>query len=142
LYVLTAWGVSCLAVAYQPLTPLLFGALGALCGILAAEVVWVVLNRRYLPPSWVRRWRLGMMFTVVLLVAVSLGQGVSGWGHLVVGTVVGGLAALLLHVQRFGPAPMRWLALAALLTLPGLSFLALERQRAVSPQWHEAEQRE
>jgi membrane associated rhomboid family serine protease len=130
-------GGSCLAVAHTPLT-LIAGASGALCGLLAAEAVWVLLNARYLPRALARRGRASIVTTFLLLVFISLFPGVSGWCHFG-GAVAGGAAALLLHVQRFGPSPWRWLAVAALVPLPWLGFRAIERQRVTDKRWHELE---
>jgi membrane associated rhomboid family serine protease len=138
IYALGALGGSCLAVAHTPQAPLIAGASGALCGILAAEAVWVLLNARYLPPALARRGRFSILTTLVLLVFISLFPGVSGWGHLG-GGVAGAAAALLLHGQRFGPPLLRWLALAALVPLPWLGFRAIERERPANKNWHQAE---
>ncbi len=59
----------------------LAGASSALCGIIAAEAVWVWLNRRYLPRSLLDGWRNNLVINVVLLVFISFVPGVSGWGH-------------------------------------------------------------
>jgi membrane associated rhomboid family serine protease len=148
IYALGALGGSCLAVAHTPQAPLVMGpvkvvpviagASGALCGLLAAEAVWVLLNARYLPRALARRGRANILTTFLLLVFISLFPGVSGWGHFG-GAAAGAAAALLLHLQRFGAGPWRWLALAALAPLPWLGFREIERQRATDKRWHELE---
>jgi hypothetical protein len=119
--------------AYAPF-PGMAGASGALCGILAADAVWIFLNRRYIPGSVLRRKRHEVFINTLLLVAISLVPGVSGLGH--GGGVLGGaLAAVLLNFQRFGPARWRWLALPALAAVPVLSVYWVQHQRAVNPKW-------
>jgi membrane associated rhomboid family serine protease len=136
IYLLGAWTGSCVGVAFTPGIPLV-GASGALCGVLGAELFWVVVTGRYLPRSMVRRERRVMVINAVLVVFVSLIPGVSGWGHL--GGGIGGfLAAALLYVQRFGSVPMRWLAVPALLPLPWLGWLVLDRARVHSEGWQRA----
>jgi hypothetical protein len=110
------------------------GASGALCGVLGAELFWVAVTGRYLPRSMVRRERSVMLINVVLLVFISLLPGVSGWGHL--GGAIGGfLAAAVLFGQKFGPVPLRWLGVVALLPLPWLGWGALTQTQARSKGW-------
>jgi hypothetical protein len=133
IYLVSAWLGGCLAIAYGPRV-LYQGASGAICGLLAAEAVWIVLNRRYLPGSVLRRARSAIFVNTLLLVAISLVGGVSGWGH-GGGALGGALAAVLLHFQRFGPSPWRWLAVPAVAALPALGVSFIQHQRAVNPQW-------
>ncbi len=133
IYVISAWLGGCLAIAYGPRV-LYQGASGAICGLLAAEAVWIVLNRRYIPGSVLRRARTAIFVNTLLLVAISLVGGVSSWGH-GGGALGGALAAVLLNFQRFGPSPWRWLALPALAAVPALGVYAIRHQQAVNPQW-------
>jgi rhomboid protease GluP len=136
IYLISAWLGGCLAIAYGPRS-LYQGASGAICGLLAAEALWIVLNRRYLPGSVLRRARAAIFINTLLLVAISLVGGVSGWGH-GGGALGGALAAVLLHWQRFGPSPWRWLALPALAAVPALGAWFIQHQRAVNPKWQVA----
>jgi membrane associated rhomboid family serine protease len=137
LYFISLLGGTCAAVAGNPLV-LNAGASGALCGLIASEAVWLLLNRRYLPRSLVLRWRGGLISTFLLLVFISLFPGVSGWGHLG-GALAGAAAAFLLNWQRFGPAPWRWLALAGLGPVVAAGFLAIDRARQRDEAWHQVE---
>jgi rhomboid protease GluP len=140
IYLLSGLGGSCVGVGYAERPELgIAGASGALCGILAAEAVWVLLNGRYLPRALASRWRTGLVTTFVLIVFMSLIPNVSAAGHLG-GALAGGAAALLLNFHRFGPAPWRWLGLIGLAAIPWASFAALEHARATRPQWHQAEE--
>ncbi len=149
IYVIAGLGGSCLAEAYAPgqivdgntIITLLGGASGAICGLFGAEAVWMGLNRKYLPRSMARRWRRAFFWNLILLVFISLFPGVSGWGHFG-GAVFGAAAAILLHWQRFGPSPGRWLALAGVLALPWTGFALLDRARATNPIWQKLEARE
>jgi membrane associated rhomboid family serine protease len=142
IYLLSGLGGSCLGVAWHPLERNVVvnhaGASGALCGIVAAVAVWVLLNGRYLPRSLVSGLRTGLITTFILIVFISLFPGVSGWGHLG-GALAGAATALLLNIHRFGPAPWRWLALAAVTAIPWASVAVLQRQRANNPVWQQLE---
>jgi membrane associated rhomboid family serine protease len=145
IYFFSAWGGSCVAVAYNPggldrgvPVPLFAGASGALCGVLAAEAVWVLLNGRFLPREVLRQARTNMVSNGLLIVLISLFAGVSGLGHLG-GAVAGAATALLLNVQRFSRAPLNLLATVALLALPWAAYIPIDRQRVLNPAWHELE---
>ncbi len=137
IYLLAGLGGSCLQMALQPLV-LLAGASGAICGLFSAEAIWILLNRKYLPRSFVRRWSGGYVRALLLLVFVSLAPQVSGLGHLG-GALTGVIAALLLHWQRFGPSPWRWLGVVALVPLPWLGYAGIEYARRTNPVWIELE---
>jgi rhomboid protease GluP len=138
IYLISAWLGGCLAIAFGPRV-LYQGASGAICGLLAAEAVWIVLNRRYIPGSILRRARSAIFVNTLLLVAISLVGGVSGWGH-GGGALGGALAAVLLNFQRFGPPRWRWLALPMLAAVPVLGVWFVQHQRAVNPKWQAAAQ--
>jgi membrane associated rhomboid family serine protease len=137
IYFFSAWGGSCLAVAYTPQI-LMAGASGALCGILAADAVWVLLNGRYLPREMVRREKTNMVINAMLIGFISLFAGVSGLGHLG-GALAGAATAFLLNVQRFNRPPLRWVALLALVVLPFLGTVVINRQRTLNPDWRALE---
>jgi membrane associated rhomboid family serine protease len=142
IYFLAAWGGSCVALAYQPVQVVggvewpvqLVGASGALCGIFGAEAAWVLLYGKYLPRSLARRGRRLLVVNLLLLVFISLLPRVSGWAHLG-GALTGAAAALVLHVQRFGPKGLRWLAVAALVPLAWAPWAVLGRQQGSNPRW-------
>jgi membrane associated rhomboid family serine protease len=132
IYLIAGWAGSCLAMAYPPTFPgtviavPLVGASGAICGILGALVVWVLLAGKHLPAEMARRLRNGLFINVALLIGVSLLPMVSWQGHLG-GGLGGAAAALVLHFQRFGKTQvLRWAAALALLPLPIISFAAMQ----------------
>ncbi len=96
----------------------------------------MLLNRKHLPRSFVRRWSTAFTISAGLLLLISLAPGISGLGHLG-GALTGALVALLLHWQRFGPDPWRWLALLALLPLPWAGYAGIEYARRTNPAWLE-----
>src|SRR5262249_37167421 len=109
----------------------------------ATVIVGLLLYGKYLPPGMRRRaWR-GVLINVVLLALLSWGlrSYLSHWGHLG-GALAGALTALVLHVQRFGPPGVRWLALAALAPLPWAGLVVIDRARARSEDWHHLEDRD
>jgi len=129
-------GGSCLAVAYSP--GLAVGASGAVCGLLGAEAVWFVFNGKYLPRALLRQARFSLISSAILLVFISSFKDVSGWGH-GGGATAGALAALLLHLQRFGPPVWRWLALVGFVPLAWYGHYAIDHARATDPRWHRVE---
>lgn len=138
IYVIAGLGGICMGLAYnQPVENV--GASGALCGLLGAHAVWLLLNGKCLPRGFARRGRVGLLTTVILLVIISLIPGVSGWGHLG-GALFGAGAALLLQVQRFARRPLSWLAVGGLAPLCCLAVVMLDRARATSPTWERLEQ--
>jgi rhomboid protease GluP len=125
IYALGGWAGSCLAMGYTFGVPCV-GASGAICGVLGAEGVWVLLYARYLPKEMARQGRSQIITTVLFMVFISLLPRVSGWGHL--GGALGGAgAALMLHVHRFEPAWIRWVALVAIVPLGWASYAWMER---------------
>lgn len=71
---------------------LLAGASGALWGMLAGVVVWVVRFRRHLPPDFTREFARKLPIALVINVGISFLPGVSAEAHLG-GAVAGGLVA-------------------------------------------------
>jgi membrane associated rhomboid family serine protease len=133
IYFVSAWAGSCLAMAYQPPRTPTVGASGAVCGVLGAIAVWIVLYGKYMPRDVARRFRFGLIMTFVIAIGFSLlventslpGVGrmqLSHWGHL--GGLLGGAAAaLVLHFQRFGRAvALRWAAVLLAAALPAISY--------------------
>jgi rhomboid protease GluP len=109
---------------------LTIGASGALYGIFVAMVVWMSLNKDYLPDGLIQEWSRNLAVNMVLLIAINFLPGISWQGHF--GGAVGGLlAALLLHVQRFHPwRVVRMLALAGVPLVPIGFFVAVLLQHA------------
>jgi hypothetical protein len=130
LYLICGVCGSCVGVYYHPgeaaegKVYYLAGASGALWGVMASEAIWLLFNRKHLPPDQVRLWTRQMLFTLLLNVGVSMLPGVSFAAHLG-GAVAGVLAAFLLRVNKFGPAGRRALAGAQLVFLPALFLLGL-----------------
>jgi rhomboid protease GluP len=131
IYLLSGLGGSCAALAASDAA--VAGASGAICGLVAGVAAWLLLNRRYLPRRMVRKELTRLFLTGVLITALSLAPGVSGAGHLG-GAVLGLLAAVLLHGQRFGGGPVRVLALAGLLALPVACLVGLNGADLSVPQ--------
>lgn len=137
IYLAGLLGGSALGIAHE--VTLLAGASGALCGLMAAEAVWFLLNRRYLPRSLLRQARTIFLVNFVLLVFISSFKNVSAWGHFG-GAAAGGLAAMLLQLHRFGPPPWRWLAIAGFVPLAWYGHYAINHARATDLNWFTAEE--
>jgi membrane associated rhomboid family serine protease len=133
LYFVSLVGGSCLAMGYQP-GAFTAGASGAICGVLAAEAVWVFLNGKYLPEAMARRARTSVITTAVLIIVISLLPFVSGWGHLG-GALAGGAAALLFQAESSTPRRWGWVALLGLPVILGLSWYAFEYGKRTDPDW-------
>jgi membrane associated rhomboid family serine protease len=110
------------------------GASTSLCGIFAAEGVWVLFNGRYLPAHVAREWRNHLLVNALLLVFISLLPGISFWGH-AGGAAAGAAAAVCLHYHRFGPPLWRWAALLGLLPIPLGGLYMIDRERHHQKRW-------
>jgi membrane associated rhomboid family serine protease len=135
LYLLSACASSCLAIPYMPGG---LGASGAICGILAVDGVWILLYGRYLPQSMARRGRSAMVTNIILIVFISLIPGV-GWQAHLAGALVGAVAAVALHFQRFGSPALRVLGVLALPLLAWGCFAYMKHASVTSKLWHAAE---
>ncbi len=133
IYLFAGLGGSCLALGLEPRV-VMAGALGAICGVLGAEAVWVLCNGRHLPRSLARELRRNLLINGVLITFISLMPGVSWQGHLG-GAVIGAVVALVMQVQRFGPSPWRWGILAALIPLPWLGYAFIHYEQQTNPEW-------
>jgi rhomboid protease GluP len=137
IYLVSVLGGCCLGIAHVP--TLLAGASGAICGLLAAEAVWFLFNRRYLPRALLRQARTVFLISLVLLIFISSFKNVSGWGHFG-GAAAGALTAMLLHLHRFGPPLWRWLAIAGFIPMGWYGHYAIEQSRLTNPAWQEVEE--
>jgi membrane associated rhomboid family serine protease len=136
IYLFAGLGGSCLALGLAP-REVMAGASGAICGVLGAEAVWVLCNGRHLPRSLARELRRNLLINGVLITFISLMPGVSWQGHLG-GALTGAAVALVMQVQRFGPSPLRWPILFALVPLPWAGYAFIKHQQATNPEWAQA----
>lgn len=121
LYLLAGIGGSCTVVLMSMGTPtLLAGASGALWGLMASEVAWLLLNRAYLPPPLVSAWLRQLLFVFILNAGISFLPRISASAHFG-GGATGLVVGMLLNVHRFEQGVRRTLALLALLLLPLLA---------------------
>ncbi|HEY7428241.1 MAG TPA: rhomboid family intramembrane serine protease [Gemmataceae bacterium] len=139
IYLVAILGGSVLAAAHS--IGLFAGASGGVCGLLAAQAMWFLLNRRYLPRDLLRQARTNTIVNLILLVFISSFKDVSGWGHFG-GAVAGAMAALLLQLQRFGPPVWRWLALVGFVPLAWYGQYAIDYARNTDPKWHAVEKQQ
>jgi membrane associated rhomboid family serine protease len=105
-------------------THLTVGSSGGLCGVIAAQLVWVGVNRSRFTDD-VRRKQIRDLFRAgILITAISLVPGVSWGGHLG-GAIGGGLSAWLTLQVMSSNQVLRWLARGALILLPVAAGLGL-----------------
>ncbi len=136
IYLSAVLGAGCLAVVHNLRGD--SGAFGAVCGLLGAEAVWFLFNRKYLMRSLMRQLRWSLISSFVLLMFLLLFKDANNWG-LFGGAVSGALAALLLHLQRFGPPLWRWLALAGFAPLAWYGHNLIDHARATDGRWQKVE---
>ena len=133
LYLLAGIGGNCVGVGLQP-TFVMPGAWGSIYGLLGATAVWVVCNDRCLPRAVARRMRTNVALDAFLLLLYFVIYPIDRWQDLG-GTLTGAAVALVFQVQRFGPSPWRWAALAALVPLPWVGVAFINHERATNPEW-------
>jgi membrane associated rhomboid family serine protease len=109
-----AGGVGAVLAAPNALT---IGSSGGLCGVIAAQLVWVLANRSRFTDEERKKQTRDLIRAGILITAISLIPGISWGGHLG-GAIGGGLAAwLTLQVLSENPK-MRWMSRTALFLLP------------------------
>jgi membrane associated rhomboid family serine protease len=148
IYLVAAFGGNCLAIAWHPsveeggveISQPLVGASGALCGVLAATMVWLVFNARHIPRQAASALRTSLITATVFLVFISMFPQVSGLCHLG-GALFGAAAAALLYFERWGTGLRRSAAVVGVLALPWLGLHLVDRARATDPRWFRAERR-
>jgi len=127
IYLSAAWAGTCTAMAFQPYPVL--GASGAVCGMLGAMLIYMLVLSRYLPRPEMRSLWFSLIVNILILTLISLFPGISGLGHLG-GGLGGALAALVLLWQRFGGWTGALLGLLALPLVPVGSFVMLQQVRS------------
>jgi membrane associated rhomboid family serine protease len=134
-YLIAGWGGGCVAMAVKPVS-FLGGASGSLCGVIAAEAVWLVLNRAHLPAQLFAAWIRNIGINAVLIVIISTLPNVSAAGHFG-GAAAGAAVAVLLHFQRYGSGVVRWLAPVGVILVPIIATGALVYTMRTSPTWQQ-----
>lgn len=132
IFVVAAWGGSCLALGLQPVGCI--GASGAVCGIFAAEAAWVYFNRQHLDPRLFIAWRRNFMINVVLIGFVSFMPNVSWAAHLG-GAITGLVMALWLSYFQLQIGWRRWLMPVGIVLIPVLSFAFLVQSMNTNAEW-------
>jgi rhomboid protease GluP len=138
IYVAGVLGGSCLSVAHD--VGDITSASDAVCGLLGAEAVWYLFNRRYLPRDFRRPMRTSLIVSLVLLLFIGSFRNVGGWG-LVGGAAAEALTALLFHLHRFGPPLWRWVALSGFLPLVWYGHHAIAQARLTQAAWKQTEEK-
>jgi membrane associated rhomboid family serine protease len=112
------------------------GASGAICGIVTAEIAWLLLNRGHLPPAYFGQILASFRNTIVLVILISLVPGVSWQGHLG-GAIAGFFAGAALTALRFGSGLQRVLGGVGVIAVTAITVGVLLLSQAVDPRWQE-----
>jgi membrane associated rhomboid family serine protease len=103
------------------------GASGALWGIMATMVTWILLNRRYLPRQVTAASMRQLILVFVLNIAITLGLPILSKEAHFGGGLVGLIAAVPMHVSLYGRPWQRALALGLLvLALVGCGWIFVQ----------------
>jgi membrane associated rhomboid family serine protease len=123
LYLIAGLGGSAAVVIFEPAHGVTAGASGAIWGILASMIAWVLLNRSALPQQIASRWlrQLGFIFILNIIITHSFKE-ISKAAHYG-GGVAGLVAALPLNYLTFGRGRARVLAALGVAAVP-LAFTA------------------
>jgi len=133
IYFLSGLGGSCLAMSNNP-EAILAGASGAIWGVLASLLAWLMLFRSDLPTEVAGEWARRLWLAFLINAGVSFLPGVSWEAHLG-GGVAGFVASGLLNALRSAPRPRQLLALVLLMLLPVLSVGGLVMSMNRSQAW-------
>jgi rhomboid protease GluP len=136
LFLVSVLGGSCLGVVHH--VGLNADTAGGTCGLLGAEAVWYLLNRSYLPRALRRQLWTNLALSIILLVFIGSFKDVTRWGCYG-GGAAGAIAALLLHLHRFGPPVWRWLAILGFGPMIWYGSHVIEQARATDKDWQEVE---
>lgn len=123
LFLISGIGGGCAVVMYQAGSAA--GASGALCGIFASLAVWIIWNRRYLPPQMVASSLRQLMLNAVIIALISTMSDVSWQGHLG-GAIAGAVVSAPLMFTRFGNSWQRWLGWLGVIAVPVACVLLIE----------------
>lgn len=116
IYLIAGLAGSCAAMFRHPDTTLA-GASGCIWGLIAAQLVWITMNRSYLPREIVSDWTRALLTTIALNAVISFMPGISAEGHFG-GGAAGAVVAALLILHQFGRGMVRWICLAAVVAIP------------------------
>lgn len=124
LFLISGIGGGCAVVMYQT-SGSAAGASGALCGIFASLAVWIIWNRRYLPPQMVASSLRQLMLNAIIIALISTMSDVSWQGHLG-GAIAGAVVSAPLMFTRFGTSWQRWLGWLGVIAVPVACVMLIE----------------
>jgi membrane associated rhomboid family serine protease len=133
-YLLSGFVGSCAAMWRHP-EATVAGASGCIWGLFAAQLVWITLNRSFLPRELVSNWTRGLLTTIALNAVISFMPGISAEGHFG-GGAAGAIIAALLIVHQFGRGALRWLSLAVVAFVPIASVGVVIWAKDHTLNWH------
>jgi rhomboid protease GluP len=134
IYLLAGIGGSCAAMVRHP-DFMLAGASGCLWGLMAALLVWIVVNRSHLPPNVYSDWMQRLLKSFVMNAVISFMPTISTEAHFA-GGVAGAIVAIMLYVNRFGHGPVRRLSLVVVALVPLVGARAVFWAKEHTLTWH------
>ncbi|MCE9561917.1 MAG: rhomboid family intramembrane serine protease [Planctomycetes bacterium] len=133
IYLISGLAGSCLAMANKP-EGMLAGASGAIWGILASLLAWLMWFRHDLPPDVRAEWARRLWLAFLLNAGVSFLPNISWEAHLG-GCIAGFLVSWALNALRFARRPQQFLALVSLLAIPAFCVAGLMMSMQRSQVW-------
>jgi Rhomboid family len=133
IYFASGVGGSCLAMVVSPEVGIA-GASGAIWGLMASLIAWLLLYRQHLPEKHARDCLRRLLVLVVLNGLISLTPGVSWAGHLG-GAVVGFFTSGIVGAARPGREWQRWVAVGAVVSILMICVGSLYLQMRRSERW-------
>lgn len=117
------------------------GASGAIWGLLAALIAWVLINRKRIAPEELAANINQFLIVMVLNIGMCWVPMISASAH-AGGALAGLLLAGLLHIHRLATEPRRFMATLLIITLPLLFGLCLYQVMRSDPRWQRIEREE
>jgi hypothetical protein len=134
IYLLAGFGGSCAMAYFTPLLTVGAGASGAIWGLMASLITWLLLNRAHMPRPFLNTMLRRLLNLVVLNVIISLVPGVSASAHFG-GGAAGVAASILMHGNRHARGVLRIIFTIGLVLFPIACFAGLTVAQRSDPHW-------
>ncbi len=141
IYFTASLGAGLIATTLSPGTPdksyLIVGASGGIWAILFSSLIWLYLNRSFIPPPLQKSWLLTWKYPFIFCLLGNFLPNVSFNGHLG-GVLTGFLESFILYYTKTtNPAFRQLLYIIALLIVPCFLLIICISRIDMIPAWHE-----